>query len=141
MKPTTTNDGQTMASPTPSGDNATPAREGKDFPSSFASSVDPTQPLLTYSRPKGEYKAEDVDPIMIDFWLANARLQGDGGQFRVRYSVDGEEARFIDKWEPIWLSGWISGKHTVLLELVNKDGSLVKNGGYNQTVREVTVVR
>jgi hypothetical protein len=133
-KPTTTKDGQTMASPTP-------AREGKDFPSSFASAVNPTQPLLTYSRPKGDYKGEDADPIMIDFWLANAKLQGDGGQYRVRYSIDGGAAKFLDKWEPIWLSGWISGKHTLLLELVDKDGNLVKNGGYNQTTRDINVTR
>ena len=153
-KPTTTKDGQTMASPAKSPASkpepskaatatasATPAREGKDFPSSFASAVDPTQPLLTYSRPKGEYKGEDADPIMIDFWLANAKLLGDGGQYRVRYTVDNGEAKLIDKWEPIWLSGWISGKHTIILELVDKDGNLVKNGGYNQTTREITVVR
>jgi hypothetical protein len=121
--------------------SATPAREGKDFTASNAVSVDPTKPLLTYSRPKGEYKGEDADPIMIDFWLSNAKLQSDGGEYRVRYTVDGGEAKFIDKWEPIWLSGWISGKHTVKLELVDKGGNLVDNGGYNSTTREITVTR
>ncbi len=151
-KPTTTKDGQTMASPTKSPAAAkpadatssaspTPAREGKDFAPSTAGDVDPTRPLLTYSRPKGEYKAEDADPIMIDFWLLNAKLQGDGGTLRVRYSVDGGEAKFLDKWEPIWLSGWISGKHQVKLELVDKDGNAVDNGGYNSTTREITVVK
>ena len=151
-KPTTTKDGQTMASPAKkpepaasananSGASPSPAREGKDFPPSKAGDVDPTKPLLTYSRPKGEYKGEDADPIMIDFWLLNAKLQGDGGTFRVRYSIDGGEAKFIDKWEPIWLSGWIAGKHQVKLELVDKDGNLVDNGGYNSTTREITVIR
>src|SRR5437016_7992358 len=101
-KPTTTKDGQTMASPTKSPAaktepsksatataSATPAREGKDYGPSKGGDVDPTKPLLTYSRPKGEYKGEDADPIMIDFWLSNTRLQGDGGQYRVRYSIDG----------------------------------------------------
>src|SRR5258708_33000369 len=143
-KPTTTKDGQTMAAPTKipaamaaspkttdanSSASPTPAREGKDFPPSKAGDVDPTKPLLTYSRPKGEYKGEDADPIMIDFWLSNARLQGDGGTFLVRYTIDGGEARFIDKWEPVWLSGWITGKHPMKLELVNKDGNLLDNGG------------
>src|SRR6266852_5400342 len=133
-KPTTTKDGQTMASPTP-------AREGKDYAPSKAGDVDATRPLLTYSRPKGEYKGEDADPIMIDFWLSNAKLQGDGGQFRVRYSIDGGDAKFLDKWEPIWLSGWINGKHTVKLELVDKDGNPVDNGGYNSTTRDINVTR
>ncbi len=149
-KPTTTKDGQTMAAPTKNqavksaetaAPSATPAREGKDFAPSKAGDVDPAKPLLTYSRPKGEYKAEDADPIMIDFWLSNAKLQGDGGTYRVRYSIDGGDAKFLDKWEPIWLSGWINGKHQVKLELVDKDGNPVNNGGYNSTTREINVIR
>lgn len=147
-KPTTTKDGQKMADATKSpmafaspGATPTPAREGKDFAPSKAGDVDPTKPLLTYSRPKGEYKGEDADPIMIDFWLSNAKLQGNGGEYRVRYSIDGGESKFIDSWEPIWLSGWISGKHQVKLELVDKSGNLVDNGGYNSTTREITVVK
>lgn len=152
-KPTTTKDGKTMADATKSPATAkaepskattaspTPGREGKDYAPSKAGDVDPAKPLLTYSRPKGEYKGEDADPIMIDFWLSNAKLQGDGGDYRVRYSIDGGEAKFIDKWEPIWLSGWISGKHSVKLELVDKSGNLVDNGGYNSTTREINVVR
>ncbi len=139
-KPTTTNTGQTMAnnnaSPTPS----TP-REGKDMVSSTGGVVDATKPLLTYSRPKGEYKGADADPIMIDFWLTNAKLKGDGGEYRVRYIIDDDDPRYIDKWEPIWLSGWLSGKHTVRLELLGKDEMPIENGGYNTTTREITVVK
>jgi hypothetical protein len=129
-KPTTTNSGQTMALP----------REGKDFPASAAGDVNPSKPLLTYSRPKGEYKDADADPIMIDFWLSGAKLKGDGGEYRVRYIIDDDEPKFIDKWEPIWLSGWISGKHTVRLELLDRDDRPVENGGYNTTSREISVV-
>jgi hypothetical protein len=96
--------------------------------------------LLTYSRPKGEYKGADADPIMIDFWISSAKLlQGNSGDYRVRYSVDGGEAKFLDKWEPIWLSGWTNGKHSIKLELVDKDGNVVDNGGYNSTTREITI--
>jgi len=130
-KPTTTNSGQTMA----------PPREGKDFPASAAGDVNTSKPLLTYSRPKGEYKDADADPIMIDFWLTGAKLKGDGGEYRVRYIVDDDEPRFIDKWESIWLSGWMNGKHTVRLELLDKDGRPVDNGGYNTTSREISVVK
>ncbi|MGH9928697.1 MAG: hypothetical protein ACREA9_05635 [Pyrinomonadaceae bacterium] len=137
-KPTTTNSGQTMANNNP---GATPPREGKDFPASAAGDVNPSKPLLTYSRPKGEYKAADADPIMIDFWLTGAKLKGDGGEYRVRYIVDDDDPKFIDKWEPIWFSGWINGKHTVRLELLDKAGRPVENGGYNTTSREITVVK
>jgi hypothetical protein len=159
-KPTTTNGGQVMAdnksaantsatsthptaqanSNTSANSNtAAPPREGKDMAVSTASDVDSKKPLLTYSRPKGEYKGADAGAIMIDFWLSNAKLQGDGGEYRVRYSVDGGEAKYIDKWEPIWLKGWSAGKHTVKLELVGKDGNPVANGDYNQTPRDITV--
>jgi hypothetical protein len=120
---------------------ATPAREGKEMPSSQAGEIDATKPLLTYSRPKGDYKGADADAIMIDFWLTNAKLQGDGGQYRVRYTVDGGEAKFIDTWQPIWLTGWNAGKHTVKVELVDKDGNVVENGGYNSTSRDINVTK
>ena len=144
-KPTTTNSGDKMANPAkPESATAspTPSREGKDYSASQGGNIDRTKPLLTYSRPKGEYKGADADPIMIDFWLLNAKLQGDGGEYRVRYSVDGGQPTSLDKWEPIWLTGWINGKHRITLELIDpKTGNVVDNGGYNSTTREITISR
>lgn len=161
-KPTTTNAGEKMAdnantksitpvrpqtqanSNKPAADSTpAPTPEGKDYPVKPSNTVMPdrAKPLLTYSRPKGEYKGDDTNAIMIDFWLSNAKLQGDGGDYRVRYSVDGGETKYIDKWAPIWLTGWTAGKHTVRLELVDKSGNPVDNGGYNTTSREITVTK
>ena len=137
-KPVTTNSGNTMSN---ANANAAPTPEGKDMKESTAGAVDAKKPLLTYSRPKGEYKGADADAIMIDFWLANAKLSGEGGEYKVRYSVDGGDAKFIEKWEPIWLSGWTAGKHTIKLELVDKEGNVVDNGGHNSTTREITVTK
>jgi len=145
-KPTTTNTGQTMATnsaPKTANTNA-PAgapHEGKDMAASTAGDVNAKKPLLTYSRPKAEYKGADADAIMIDFWLLNAKLQGEGGDYRVRYSVDGTAPQYIDKWAPIWLTGWSTGKHSVQLELIDKSGNVVDNGGYDSTNREITVTR
>src|SRR5918912_1030056 len=108
---------------------------------STGGSVDRSKPLLTYSRPKGEYKGADADAIMIDFWLSNAKLQGDGGDYRVRYTVDGGDAKFIDKWAPIWLAGWTTGTHRVKLELVDKNGTPVENGAYTSTGRPTPVTK
>ncbi|HZH89720.1 MAG TPA: hypothetical protein VEX70_03760 [Pyrinomonadaceae bacterium] len=146
-KPTTTASGQTMADNKNTGANANasnanaaaPPREGKEMASSQAGEIDRAKPLLTYSRPKGDYKGADAEAIMIDFWLTNAKLQGDGGDYRVRYTVNGGEPKFIDKWEPIWLTGWTNGKHTVKIELVDRDGNVVENGGYNSTSRDINV--
>jgi hypothetical protein len=156
-QPTTTNGGQKMADQKldygvnmnannankNANANATPAAtpEGKEMQPSTGGAVDKTKPLLTYSRPKGEYKGADTDAVMIDFWLTNAKLQSEGGDYRVRYSVDGGEAKYIDKWEPIWLTGWTAGKHTIKLELVDKDGNVVDNGGYNSTSRDITITK
>ena len=139
-KPATTNSGQQMSNANTNA-NTAPTTEGKDMQNSTAGPVDATKPLLTYSRPKGEYKAAEADPIMIDFWLTSAQLKGDGGTYRVRYTVDGGSPQYIDKWAPLWLSGWTAGKHTIKLELVDEDGGLVDNGGYNSTTREITVVK
>jgi hypothetical protein len=129
-KPTTTGTGQTMANNN-SNQNSVPQ----------SIEVDRTKPLLTYSRPKGEYKGEEADPIMIDFWLSNAKLKGDGGEYRVRYIIDDDEPRFMDKWEPIWLTAWLNGKHTVRLELIGPDGWPFRNGSLNITTREITVLK
>jgi len=133
-KPTMTNSNQTMA-------NASATPEGKEMKESTAGAVDVSKPLLTYSRPKGEYKGADADAIMIDFWLSNAKLTGDGGEYRVKYSVNGGEAKFIEKWTPIWLKGFANGNHSVKVELVDKSGNVVDNGGYNSTTREITVAK
>lgn len=137
-KPATTNAGQQMSN---ANAGTAPTPEGKEMQPSVGGAVDAKKPLLTYSRPKGEYKAADAESIMIDFWLANAKLTGDGGEHRIRYSVDGGEAKFIEKWAPLWLSGWTAGKHTIRLELVDKDGNVVDNGGYNSTTRDISIIK
>ncbi len=140
--PATTNSGQQMSNANSNANTAPKATpEGKELPASTGGAIDIAKPLLTYSRPKGEYKGVDSDPIMIDFWLANAKLVGDGGEYRVRYAVGGGAPKMIEKWTPIWLSGWTAGKHTIKLELIDKDGNVVDNGGYNLTTRDITVVK
>lgn len=139
-KPATTAKGEKMADPKAASTPAAPA-EGKDMPASKAGAVDHTKPLLTYSRPKGEYKGPDADVIMIDFWLTGAKLKGNGGTYRVRYTVNGGEANFTEYWAPIYLRGWVAGKHQIKLELVDADGNVVDNGGYNVTTRDITVTK
>jgi hypothetical protein len=123
------------ASPAPA--SPSPAMGEKPAPDG----PDPSRPLLTYSRPKGEYKGEEADPIMIDFWLTNARLKGDGDQYRIRYIIDDGEPGYIDRWAPVWLAGWANGKHSVRLELLGSDDRPVENGNLNTTTREITVIK
>ena len=134
-KPTTDDSGNKMADAKTEEKKA----EGTEVEDSTAGNVDFTKPLLTYSRPKGDYKGADAEAIMIDFWLSNAKLTGDGGEYKVRYTINNGEPKMLEKWEPIWLTGWKDGKNSVKLELVDKDGKPVTNGGYNSTTREITV--
>lgn len=113
--------------------------EGAEMQESTAGDVDFSRPLLTYSRPKGTYKGDDAKTIMIDFWLSNAKLKDDGGGFVVSYSINGGPDREITKWAPVWLSGWKKGKNEVRLRLADQDGKAVENGGYNDTMREITL--
>ena len=77
-------------------------------------------------------------PVVIDFSLANAQLKGDGGEFRVRYIVDDEDMRWIDRWEQVVLTGWTEGKHKIRLELIGPNGWPYRNGDYNVETREFT---
>ncbi len=130
-KPTTDGNGMKLAD--------AKSAEGADVKESKAGDVDFTKPLLTYSRPKGEYKGADAKAIMIDFWLSNAQLKDDGGEYMVHYSINEGPIKMITKWEPIWLSGWKTGKNTIKLWLVDGSGKEIENGGYNATIREITI--
>ena len=102
--------------------------------------VDPAKPLLIFNLPNGKtFRAGEE--VVIDFSLANAKLKGDGGEYRVRYIVDDEEMQWIDSWEQIVLTGWTPGKHTIRIELVGPDGWPYRNGDYNVVTRELTVVK
>lgn len=95
------------------------------------------KPLLEFNLPDGKTFREGEE-VVIDFSLANAKLKGDGGDFRVRYIVDDDEMKWIDRWEQVVLTGWIAGKHTIRLELVGPDGWPLRD---NIVTREITVVK
>ena len=104
--------------------------------------VDPAQPWLTFGEPyiSGVLFRAD-EPFILDFSLSNAQLKGDGGQFRVRYIVDDEDMRWVDRWEQIVLTGWTPGKHTIRLELIGSDGWPYRNGDYNVETREFMFIK
>lgn len=105
-------------------------------------SFDGSKPLLTYSRPKGEYKTGDSDapllfPLMVDFHLTNVVLGG--RDHRVRVTFDDRALPEILEWKPVFLEGEpAAGEHTVLVELLDRDGNLVP-GPFSKTERKITV--
>jgi hypothetical protein len=102
--------------------------------------VDPKKPLLIFNLPNGKTFRESEE-VVIDFSLANAKLKGDGGEYRVRYIVDDDDMKWIDRWEQVVLTGWTPGKHTIRLELIGPDGWPYRNGDYNVVTRELTVMK
>jgi hypothetical protein len=102
--------------------------------------VDIKKPLLVFNLPSGKTFREGEE-VVIDFSLANARLKDDGGDFRIRYIIDDEDMKWIDRWEQVVLKGWIPGKHTIRLELIGPDGWPNRNGDYNVVTREINVVQ
>lgn len=101
---------------------------------------DVQKPLMIFNLPNGKTFREGEE-VVINFSLANAKLKGDGGEYRVRYIVDDDDMKWIDRWEEIALTGWLPGKHTIRLELIGPDGWPYRNGDYNVVTRELTVVK
>ena len=117
-----------------------PAKQSPARPDDPKLKVDLNKPLLIFNLPNGKNFREGEE-VVIDFSLANAKLKGDGGEYRVRYFVDDDEMQWIDRWEQVALTGWTAGKHTVRIELVGPDGWPYRNGDYNIVTREITIVK
>jgi len=59
----------------------------------------------------------------------------------VRYIIDDEDMRWIDRWEMLEITGWIKGKHTIRLELIGPDGWPYRNGDYNIETRTIDFIK
>ena len=101
----------------------------------YANWADPKKPLLTYSRPKGNYAGDDAKSVMVDFWLSNAKLSAKGDH--VTLSVDGKEQTHTE-WKPIQLTDLADGEHKLVLDLVDAKGKPVENV-FNHTERTITI--
>lgn len=96
-----------------------------------------TAPLLTYSRPKGEYVGNDARKILLDFYVSNGELGAD--KHKVVVSIDGAVVDTLDEWSPYVIEGLKDGEHTIRLQLIGPDGAPVANGPFNDTERTITV--
>lgn len=99
--------------------------------------VDLSQPLMFYSRPKGEYKGpKETNMLLLDFFLVNVDLSENG--YKVRATINGTDF-LLTKWEPLTIEGLQLGDVTIKLELLDKDNNLVKNP-YNPVERTVKLL-
>ncbi|MFS8815604.1 hypothetical protein NW811_09970, partial [Synechococcus sp. R60.4] len=98
----------------------------------------PQLPLLTYNQPSGSYGAE---PILVDFWLANAPVRESlltdlPRDWRIRYTLNGQSG-LLDRWESFYLKGLRPGRNVMVVELVDSKGDPIRNV-FNSAAREIT---
>jgi hypothetical protein len=103
---------------------------------------DPTKSMLIYSRPKGEYKGEMANHVLIDFQLANAALAPDKNKVHISVTgpgIDGEKSADATKFgNPYYLDNLQDGSYSLKLELLGADGKVLP-GSWNSTSRSITV--
>ncbi len=93
--------------------------------------------FLFYSRPKGTYKGTDTEKLLLDFYLVNTDLSAEGNKVRITIVHNQQTNKFIvDQWEPYYIEGLEKGEVTIMLELINNDGELIKTP-FNPSSRKV----
>jgi hypothetical protein len=106
--------------------------------------VDLKKPMLVFSRPKGEYKGDNANHVLVDYYVNNVTL-GEGKE-HVAVSVTGVGidkpllANGIAFGAPFYLDNLQNGAYFVKTELLDKDNKLVA-GPWNSTTRTINVNR
>lgn len=100
----------------------------------------PTQPMLFYSRPKGDYIGEaNTTKLLFDFFVWNAELGNNGYKVKANINADGiDTTMMIDDWQSYFLSHIPLGKPNITLTLVDADGNKV-DGPMTEVTREFTL--
>lgn len=103
---------------------------------------DITKPTLIYSRPKGAYKGDMANHVLIDFQLANTALAPDKNHVHIAVTgpgIDGEKTADVTKFgTPYYLDDLQDGSYSVKLELLGADGKSLP-GSWNTAARQFTV--
>ena len=103
---------------------------------------DPTKkPMLVYSRPKGDYKGEMANHVLVDFQVANVTLAD--GKEHVNISVSGPGAENVSGkvskiGTPMYLDNLQNGSYTLKVELVDGSDKVI-DGPWNSTTRTIKI--
>lgn len=97
--------------------------------------IDLSGQLLFYSRPKGVYKGEATEKVLLDFYLVNTKISPQGN--KVRATIQGTEF-IIDEWAPYYIEGLPKGEISIKLELIDSKGDLI-DSPFNSSERKVTL--
>ncbi len=103
---------------------------------------DVTKPMLVYSRPKGEYKGDMANHVLVDFQLINDKLAADKDHVHITVTgpgIDGEKSADATSFgPPFYLDNLQDGSYDVKLELLGADGKPLP-GSWNTTTRKITI--
>ncbi len=106
--------------------------------------VDVKKPMLIYSRPKGDYKGDMANHVLVDFQLANETLAEGKDHVHITVTGPGIEKELSAKAEkfgpPYYLDNLQNGTYTVKLELMTggADMKLIP-GAWNSTTRTIKI--
>ncbi|RRN77762.1 hypothetical protein EIM50_17970, partial [Pseudoxanthomonas sp. SGD-10] len=92
---------------------------------------EPKEPMLFYSRPKGDYKGKDTENVLLDFYIKNAKLSP--SDYKVKVEVQ-DTSFTVDTWTPYLIKGAESGDLDVTITLVDPKGNNVE-GTYGKVKR------
>jgi hypothetical protein len=104
--------------------------------------VDLKAPMLVYSRPKGDYKGDMANHVLVDFQLVNETLAA--GKDHVHVTVTGPgipaplAADVTSFGAPYYLDNLQNGSYTVKLDLLRGDNTPVP-GPWNSTTRSINI--
>jgi hypothetical protein len=103
---------------------------------------DPTKPMLIYSRPKGEYKGDMANHVLVDFQLANTKLAADKDHVHIAVTgpgIEGEKSADATQFgPPFYLDNLQDGSYSVKLELLGADGKVLP-GSWNSVTRQFSI--
>jgi hypothetical protein len=103
---------------------------------------DVTKALLICSRPKGEYKADMANHVIVDFQLANEKLSAGGDHVHIAVTgpgIDGEKTADATQFgPPFYLDNLVDGSYTVKLDLLGADGKNLP-GSFSSASRTITI--
>jgi hypothetical protein len=103
---------------------------------------DVTKPMVIYSRPKGEYKGDMANHVIVDFQLANDKLAEGKDHVHIAVTgpgIDGDKSADATAFgAPFYLDNLQDGSYSVKLELLGGDGKVLP-GTWNSTTRSITI--
>jgi hypothetical protein len=86
------------------------------------------------NQPSGVYSGLETSKILLDFYLKNVSI-GKNGNYAI-VKINKTEFK-LSKWAPYWITGLKKGKHTITIELFNKDGKKINSVFPDQCISKI----